>query len=145
MSTKYCPYCGAQLPPGASFCPKCGASVQVAPATPTTQQPAIPVTTTPVSPPPTRPPTTVVVGAKSPGVAAILSLLIPGLGQIYVGRVGRGLLILFIVMPLTFVMASLTLIFVFLPLIIWIWQIFDAYNLAKKYNDYLLSIGQPPW
>jgi len=86
-----------------------------------------------------------VVGAKSPGVAAILSLLIPGLGQIYVGRVGRGLLILFIVMPLTFVIASLTLIFVFLPLIIWIWQIFDAYNLAKKYNDYLLSIGQPPW
>ncbi|MHA1595730.1 MAG: zinc-ribbon domain-containing protein [Candidatus Baldrarchaeia archaeon] len=145
MSTKYCPYCGAQLPPGASFCPKCGASVQVAPATPTTQQPATPVTTTPVSPPPTRPPTTVVVGAKSPGVAAILSLLIPGLGQIYVGRVGRGLLILFIVMPLTFVIASLTLIFVFLPLIIWIWQIFDAYNLAKKYNDYLLSIGQPPW
>lgn len=29
VTYKFCPYCGAQIPPGARFCPRCGASLEV--------------------------------------------------------------------------------------------------------------------
>lgn len=41
--------------------------------------------------------------APNPGVAAVLSFFIPGLGQIYRGKIGKGLLWLLIV-PIGYVM-----------------------------------------
>ncbi|MCL2785954.1 MAG: hypothetical protein FWD81_01855 [Methanomassiliicoccaceae archaeon] len=84
---------------------------------------------------------------KSDGLAAVLSLLIPGAGQIYVGKIGRGIGLL----VLAIVIASLALLFFWLivPLIFyvifWIWNIFDAYNLAKEYNTLLETTGNRPW
>ncbi|MBL7068577.1 MAG: hypothetical protein ISS34_01790 [Candidatus Omnitrophica bacterium] len=57
-------------------------------------------------------------GERSPVLAAILSFIIGGAGQIYNGQIGKGLLILFtswLVLP-------------------WIYGIFDAYATAKKIN-----------
>jgi TM2 domain-containing membrane protein YozV len=55
------------------------------------------------------------------GVPAILSFFIPGLGQIVKGQLGKGIL--------TFIGVSLGLIMLVIPgIIIWIWQIMDAYN-----------------
>lgn len=55
------------------------------------------------------------------GVPAILSFFIPGLGQLVKGQVGRGILIFFgVIIGLAF--------FVIPGVIIWIWQIVDAYN-----------------
>lgn len=52
---------------------------------------------------------------------AILSFFIPGLGQIVKGQVGKGILIF-----IGFVVGLLAL---FIPgVIVWIWQIIDAYN-----------------
>ncbi len=76
-------------------------------------------------------------GPKSPALALVLSLLFPGLGQIYCGRVGRGFLFL-----IGCILAWLAL----LGWIIWIWSIVDAYNIAKKMNlRYLrrLQLMQP--
>lgn len=60
------------------------------------------------------------------GVPAILSFFLPGLGQMIKGQVGKGIGIFF---GFAF---SLILIFTVIgaivPLIIWIWQIVDAYN-----------------
>ncbi len=55
---------------------------------------------------------------RSPALAAVLSFIIAGLGQIYNGQIGKGLLIFFtgwLIIP-------------------WIVGIFDAYNTAKKIN-----------
>jgi TM2 domain-containing membrane protein YozV len=64
-------------------------------------------------------------GPKSPGVALLLSLLLCGAGQMFCGRVGRGLLMLF---------GSLLLWVVMLGWIIWIWSVIDAYSIAKQMN-----------
>ncbi|MFH1407134.1 MAG: TM2 domain-containing protein [Candidatus Omnitrophota bacterium] len=56
---------------------------------------------------------------KSPTLAAVLSFIIGGMGQIYNGQVGKGILI--------FLTSWL--------IIPWIIGIFDAYNVAKKINE----------
>jgi signal peptidase I len=84
---------------------------------------------------------------KDPLIAVILSLLLPGVGQIYVGRVARGILILLLI-PLFAVLAFLPGLFLvgfesFSGFIWWsvissvillgayIWQVVDAYRLAE--------------
>ncbi len=58
---------------------------------------------------------------QSHGVPALLSFFIPGLGQIVKGQVGKGILIL-----IGFFIGLAALV---LPgVIIWLWQIVDAYN-----------------
>jgi TM2 domain-containing membrane protein YozV len=74
------------------------------------------------------------VGAKSSGVAALLSFLFVGAGQIYVGDdMGRavGLLVGGFVL---FVIGWVTLILLIPALGLWIWNIFDAHNRAKAWN-----------
>ncbi|AKG91735.1 TM2 domain [Geoglobus ahangari] len=61
---------------------------------------------------------------KSVGMAVALSILIPELGQMYLGKVGKGILIL-----------------LFSWLIIpWIYGIYDAYKYSKDYNALLYTI-----
>jgi TM2 domain-containing membrane protein YozV len=64
-------------------------------------------------------------GPKSAGLALFLSFLLPGAGQWYCGRVGKGFLMLFL---------YILLLFVFLFWIIWIWSMIDAYSTAKEMN-----------
>lgn len=55
------------------------------------------------------------------GLPALLSFFIPGLGQVIKGQTGRGVLIF-----IGFIIGMLLL---FIPgIIVWIWQIVDAYN-----------------
>lgn len=63
---------------------------------------------------------------KSPFLAAILSLLIVGVGQMYNGEVGKGFLM---------IVGCILLWTVFLGWIINIWAIIDAYNVAKRKHD----------
>jgi len=64
---------------------------------------------------------------KSPGIAALCSLIFTGLGQVYNGDVGRGFLIL-----VGSVIGSL---FFFIPgVIVAIYGIYDAYVTAKRMN-----------
>lgn len=56
---------------------------------------------------------------RSPGVAAVLSLLVPGSGQLYNGQIGKGILVLltwWLIVP-------------------WILGVVDAHSTAKKIND----------
>ena len=61
---------------------------------------------------------------KSGGIALLLSLIIPGAGQMYLGKVGMGIILFF-----TF--------WLILP---WIYSIYDAYKSAKDNNAQLYSI-----
>lgn len=60
-------------------------------------------------------------GSQKHGMPALLSFFIPGLGQMVKGQVGRGILI-FIVFWIGVAMLVIP------GVIVWIWQIMDAYN-----------------
>jgi len=62
---------------------------------------------------------------KSPGIALLLSILIPGVGQMYNGQVGKGILML---------IGCVLLWIVLLGWIIWLWSAIDAYQTAKAMN-----------
>jgi TM2 domain-containing membrane protein YozV len=72
---------------------------------------------------------------KNPAIAAILSFFFMGLGQIYNGQIGKG--IMFIVLYLI----SIVLMFVFIGFlttpILWIWGMIDAHQSAKTVNQQL--------
>ena len=91
-----------------------------------------------------------VAGIKNAGLAAVLSAVVPGLGQIYNGQLGKGILIIlswgvvvsvgaFIVLGLaTLLMFSHLLLGILVYLVFfaacivwWVWGIRDAYRTAK--------------
>jgi TM2 domain-containing membrane protein YozV len=74
--------------------------------------------------------------SKSPALAALLSVLIPGSGQAYNRQVGKGALILFfflfaVVGVGTWASASATVVL----LLVWGTAIWDAWKQAKRINE----------
>ena len=72
---------------------------------------------------------------KNPALAAFLSFLLPGMGQIYDGKIlfGIGLIVLsFIISTLTILISIFGII---LYIIIWLYAIYDAYITAKTLTD----------
>ncbi len=127
----YCQNCGSQLPDSAKFCDRCGAKVGT-----DTERSNSNIEYNMAS---------IMVNKKSEALALILSLLIPGLGQIYNGQVSKG------AMMIVAAIVCAVLIFVFFPIgilyiVLWIYAMYDAFKDAKEYNQYLLSHnGNPPW
>lgn len=97
----FCPNCGAGLQyPEAEICPSCGVRIR--------------------DPPGPK-------EEKSPGLAAVLSLLFGGSGQVYNGDLAKGLAIL---------LGQFfgTLFFIIPGIIIWVFAIYDAYSTSKQMN-----------
>lgn len=69
---------------------------------------------------------------KNPALAAILSFLIPGLGQIYNGEVVKGLIIIGV--QIINILLATIVIGIFTGLIVFVWAIYDAYKTAEKIN-----------
>lgn len=102
---------------------------------------------------------------KDAGVALILALIlglfaIAGVGQIYVGRAIRGICILLggliiegsaIFIMITaffggpFIGITLIALSALADLAYYIWQAYDAYDLAQQYNRAVDSTGRVPW
>lgn len=78
-------------------------------------------------------------GTKTPIVAVILSFIFVGLGQMYAGKIGRGvfLIILFFI----FLATSASIITAVLAFILWIWGMVDAAECVRKHNNWLLNIA----
>ncbi len=111
--TKFCSKCGFEMPKATKFCPECGSATDAAP----------PQVVKNAS-------QTVIMSDKSSGLAAILSFLIIGLGQIYLGLNKKGI-ILFI----SAVISAFLMLFVIgfiLWFIVWVYAIYDAYNSGEK-------------
>lgn len=69
---------------------------------------------------------------KNPGVAAVLSFFFMGLGQIYNGQIGKG--VVFIVLYAVSIVLMFVIIgFVTTP-ILWIWGMVDANKSAQRIN-----------
>lgn len=69
-------------------------------------------------------------GQKSPAVAALLSFLIPGIGQLYCGETKKG--VIFFVLGIVFALSMVVLVGYVLYPIFWLYNIYDAYKTAKK-------------
>ena len=140
----YCRNCGNQIETDQEFCTSCGSREGEG------RQ---------------RPSSTILIRDKGAGIAALLSTIMAGLGQIYVGKIGRGILLLVIDIVFTSISTGIMLsalyiggtneeilgawviggIFMIPYFIVWIWNIFDAYKLANQYNDLLQANGRRPW
>lgn len=107
---------------------------------------------------------------KSEFLAVILSFFIMGVGQMYTGRIARGAGILTLSIFLDIIFGLLlfstiannsyaysgynqnasnliifTITFGIGLFILWIWQMVNAHNLCRTYNQHLLQHGRPPW
>ncbi|NLL94382.1 MAG: zinc ribbon domain-containing protein [Thermoplasmatales archaeon] len=131
----YCQKCGKEIVDGVRFCAACGAEQTQGYASPR-----------------------VVYTEKSAGIAILLGLILVGAGQMYVGKIGRGIAFLLIglilypafIVPLFFMPSTTGLlvgiaIISLVAVVYAIYVLYDAYSLAKEYNAYLRTNGQPPW
>ncbi len=69
---------------------------------------------------------------KNSGLAAVLSFFFTGLGQIYNGQIGKGVLFI-VIQGINFLLMFIIVGFITAPLF-WIWGMVDAYKTAEKIN-----------
>jgi len=113
---KFCFKCGAEIFEEAEICPKCGVRQ---PTQTSEAKPAQVISSK---------------GNASPGAATILSFLFPGLGHIYLGDIFFGLIFM-ILYACSWGLAFITAFICSpIPIIAWIWSMYDSYNLALKIN-----------
>ena len=104
IETKYCNACGKVIPINDEICPECGIKQTVNMRC-----------------------------VKNPGIAAILSCIFPGLGQLYNQEIIKGLKIIG-AMIISMVLIVILIGFITMP-IIWLYSIWDAYTTADEIND----------
>ena len=130
----FCSGCGREMSAADQFCPGCGrkagaaAPTSLAPTAGTAVAPAQQVMPHPMQ----LPPQVIMVSPKSPGVAAVLSFFWAGLGQIYNGEIGKGILFMVLYLVSAFLM-MVVIGFITTP-ILWIFGMVDAYKTAEKIN-----------
>jgi hypothetical protein len=81
--------------------------------------------------------------SKNPGIAAVLSFFIPGLGHIYNGKIAIGAMIIIIEIFLVGTATMLTrstnamygLAILIVAAIFWIYGMYNAYDIAEHIND----------
>jgi ribosomal protein L40E/TM2 domain-containing membrane protein YozV len=124
----FCFRCGAEIFEDAEICPKCGVrqnrnagAVKTMPA-----QPAGSAGQSGASPPR---------GHVNSGLAIILSFFWPGLGHVYLGDIMFGLFVMVAYTVLWGIAVLTALICSPIPLIVWIWAMYDSNNLAKRINS----------
>jgi TM2 domain-containing membrane protein YozV len=71
--------------------------------------------------------------SKNPGLAAVLSFFVPGLGQIYNGQIAKGLVLL-VAFGISAAATAFIIGWLTTPLL-WVWGIYDAYRTAQGIND----------
>ena len=114
--SKFCGNCGFEMPKATKFCPECGHPTDAAPRDAARAAA-----------------NSVAVSDKSPGLAAILSFFIIGLGQIYLGLNKKGI-ILFLAAIISGCLMIILIGFI-LWFLIWAYAVYDAYNSAEKMQN----------
>ena len=112
--TNYCRGCGKELSIRAEVCPECGVRQKMD-----------------------------ITQNKNAGIAAVLSFLFCGLGQIYNGEIGKGaLLIILQIINGIILFVGIFAMFAGIPPIgfitypiVWIYGVWDAYTTANKINE----------
>mgnify|MGYP000872158336 FL=1 len=140
----FCPKCGKDSAPGAKFCESCGPSLGA--EQPSQAPPAY-------GPQPYQQPYGQPMYAplplKNAGIAAVLSFLWAGLGYIYLGLIGKGIVYMLLYIVL-WVIGAFVGVFTYgigflIPVIFWVWQLYDTYKKANEYNAAVQQTGRAPW
>lgn len=118
----FCQGCGREIAATDQFCQGCGRS--------NAQSTSMAAGAGAVAVPAQQP--VIVVNQKNPGVAAVLSFFWSGLGQIYNGEIGKGILLL-VLYVLSAMLMFAVIGFITTP-ILWIYGMVDAYKTAEKIN-----------
>ena len=63
-------------------------------------------------------------------VPAVLSAIVPGLGQIVKGQFVKGLLILILGVTISYILVWTFIV----PILIWVWNVYDAYTSDSEKN-----------
>lgn len=122
--TQFCSNCGYKIPKGIKFCPECGNSITGIPNSNSNVNPLMNNSNNNFNP--------MMNNEKNPILAAVLSFFIIGLGQMYLGLIKKGLILL-----LAAVICGILMLIIIgwvFWLIIWFYAIYDAYNSAEKIN-----------
>ncbi len=69
---------------------------------------------------------------KSPGIAAVLSFLIQGLGQIYNGQILKGLFLV-VLQAINVLLMNVLIGFITYPIVL-VYAVYDAYRSAERIN-----------
>lgn len=77
---------------------------------------------------------------KSPGLAAVLSFLIQGLGQIYNGQILKGLFLV-VLQAINVALMNVLIGFITYPIVL-IYAVYDAYRVAERTNR--INARRPP-
>ena len=74
---------------------------------------------------------------KSLALTILLSVIIYGLGEIYLGVINRGVIVLIVGVGISLAASLLLPFYIAAPIIFvyWIWQLVDAYQQYKKLNQ----------
>ena len=82
---------------------------------------------------------------KSPTLAIVLSIIIPGLGHFYLGKIKKGVILLVaaIISPFLIIAFLMPLIAV-LYLIVWLYAVINSYTTAKKINRGEATVNKNP-
>jgi TM2 domain-containing membrane protein YozV/predicted RNA-binding Zn-ribbon protein involved in translation (DUF1610 family) len=131
---KYCQNCGKLLPDEpASFCPNCGAAANRQEYKENKENKGKDGEFGEFDK---------FVSNKDPFIASILSLLFPGLGQVYNGEFNKGLMIQIVFIMSIFGGSMFFLLFL-VPLAVWVLSIYDAYNEADKMRKGQTELKNP--
>ena len=128
----YCQKCGKEIDESSTFCSACGSSQ----------------TSSNHNSQPNYGPGgyNTVVQEKNLGIAIILAVIIIGAGHLYIGKIKEGIVYFLAACIISFVLLGILWPFGGLVvLILWVWNIYDAYTNAKKFNDHLRQTGTPLW
>lgn len=125
----YCKRCGAMID-GGSFCNRCGAGTGD-----------------------TNNTRNVYYTEKNAGLSLVLSIVWTGLGHLYMGQVKKGISIMAAgfaavvaaMLVIVFTGSIFSYLIMIVPFLIYVWSIFDAYGLVKRYNANLRDTGKPLW
>lgn len=101
--TQFCKYCGEKIDAEAEICPKCGVRLK-----------------NPVS-------------EKNPAIALVLSLIFPGIGQLYNEQNHKCLML--IIGAIISAILTVIIIGFLLYFLIWIYGMYDAYKSAQALNN----------
>ena len=119
----FCRNCGAIISDRAEICPECGVRQR---------------------PPPNSSLDRVVddlLGGGNPFVAAVLSAVVPGLGQLYNRELTKGLA--FIVGSMLAALSTLVFVGIVLYPAVWVYAIYDAYKVADRQSRATGTVNDP--
>jgi TM2 domain-containing membrane protein YozV len=155
---KFCGKCGQELPTNfdVTYCPKCGEKIDGV-DTNISHNESNDAITGERKEPTYQPSVVAQLPYKSPGTAALIAFIgglfgLPGIGHIYVGKLGNGIgililgLVIFAFMIIfAFALPPLALFFSIGYLALFIWQIFNARTKAREFNESVQRTGKEPW